>query len=352
MPGNRAGRRRTVGWQVLFLILGVLVFAGLIYEVGLRAILDVLEHLGWLTPLIVLPYLTSYLLDNIGWWWILRREFDALSGNPRPAPRLLQLFGMRAAGEAVNAITPTAYLGGEPLKAWLLQRYGIPLAPALASVLISKTALMLTQGGYVLLGLLVALHRWRPAVPLSLAAAAGLLIGILTFALMVGAQRCHLFGSLLALLRRWSGREALLASLEADLHALDDRLREFYSGRLPDFSICCAFHFLGWVVGSFEVYLALWLLGHPVDYASAFAIEALSGVAKLAAVIVPGSLGVQEGGQVLIFVAFGLTAPLAVTFGILRRGRELLWVGFGFSVLMHYQAWSWLHERRVTGQKP
>ena len=349
MSGRRAGWRRAIFWQAPFLVLGLLVFAGLIYEVGLSAILDVLEHLGWLTPLIVLPYLTSYLLDNIGWWWILRHEFDTSQGNPRRAPRLLQLFDMRAAGEAVNAITPTAYLGGEPLKAWLLQRYNIPLASALASVLISKTALMLTQGSYVFLGLLVALHRWRPAVPLFLAVAVGLLFGILAFGLMISAQRRDLFGSLLALLRRWSRRGALLASLEADLHALDDRLREFYGSRLPDFSICCAFHFLGWVVGSFEVYLALWLLGHPLDYPSAFAVEALSSVAKVAAIIVPGSLGVQEGGQVLIFVAFGLTAPLAVTFGLLRRGRELLWIGYGFAVLIHHHAWGWLRERRMAG---
>lgn len=351
MPGKRAGGRRTAAWQAVCLSLGLLAFAGLIYGVGPRAILNVLERLGWLTPLIVIPYFASYAVDSLGWWWILRHDFDASPRNPRPAPHLLQLFALRAAGEAVNAITPTAYLGGEPLKAWLLQRYGLGLVPALASVLVSKTALMLTQGGFVFLGLLIALHRWRPAIPLPVAAAAGVLLGALTFGLMIAAQRRGLFAFLLALSRRWSGREALLASWEADLRALDERLRDFYSRRIRDFSICCAFHFFGWVVGSFEVYLALWLLGSPVEFASAFAIEALSGVAKLAAVIVPGSLGVQEGGQVLIFVAFGLTAPLALTFGLLRRGRELLWIGFGLAVLLRHQALGFL-RRRAESREP
>ena len=351
MAASRTGARRAAVWQILFLVLGLLTLAGLIYEVGLSSVLDVLENLGWLTPLIVLPYFLSYFVDSIGWWWILRHDFDPSPQEHRPALQLLHLFSMRAAGEAVNAITPTAYLGGEPVKAWLLQRLGIPLAAAMASVLVSKTALMLTQGGYVCLGLLVALQRWQPAIPLPLAAAVGLLLGILTFGCMIGAQRHGLFGSLLALLRRWSGRGALLASLEADLHTLDHHLREFYGSRVQDFSICCIFHFLGWVVGSVEVYLALWLLGTPVEFATAFAIEALSGVAKMAAVIVPGSLGVQEGGQVLIFVAFGLSAPLAVTFGLLRRGRELLWIGFGFAVLIHHQALAWMRERGMAGRK-
>ena len=158
-------------------------------------------------------------------------------------------------------------------------------------------------------------------------------------------------GLLLGLSRHWSGREALLASWEADIRALDERLREFYGPRIRDFLICCGFHFLGWVLGCWEVYVVLWLLGRPVDFPSAFAIEALSGVAKLAAVIVPGSLGVQEGGQVLIFVAFGLGAPLAVTFGLLRRGRELLWIGFGLGVLVHRRALGWL-KRRAESLEP
>jgi uncharacterized membrane protein YbhN (UPF0104 family) len=86
------------------------------------------------------------------------------------------------------------------------------------------------------------------------------------------------------------------------------------------------------------------LLNVPVDFPTAFSIEALSGVAKLAALFVPGSLGVQEGGQVLIFVAFGLGAPLAMTFSLLRRGRELLWVGFGLIVLLHHQALRWMRQ--------
>ncbi len=344
MPPRSAGARRRVIWQSLYLGLGLLLFAGLIYGVGLAAVGSTLRRLGWLTPLIAIPYFASYFVDSLGWWWVLRRGFEVPAKNPGPVatPGLLQLFALRAAGEAVNAVTPTAYLGGEPLKAWLLHRRGVPLVPGLASVLVSKTALMLTQGGFVFLGLLVGLHHWRSSIPLPLVAAGGVLLGILTFGIIIGVQRRGLFGILLGLSRRWSGRKALLASWEADLLAVDERLREFYGGRVRDFVICCGFHFVGWVVGSWEVYVVLWLLGSPVAFPSAFAIEALSGVAKLAAVIVPGSLGVQEGGQVVIFAAFGLGAPLAVTFSLLRRARELLWVAFGFGVLIHHHALGWL----------
>ena len=343
----RAGRRPPL-WQLSLLCLGVLIFAGLIYAVGTRAILDQLRGLGWLAPLIAAPYFASYLLDSLGWWWVLRAETSA-GGSPGVAPSPVRLFAIRAAGEAVNAITPTAYLGGEPVKAWLLRQRGIPLVLGLTAVLASKTALMLTQGVFVFLGVLLGLHRWQPGIPLWAVAGGGMALGALIFGLMIGAQRRGVFGFLLDLSRRVSGRDALLAAWESDLRALDGRLREFYGSRQRVFFVCCVCHLAGWVVGSLEVYLVLWLLGTPVDFVSAFIIEALSGVAKLAAVIVPGSLGVQEGGQVLIFAAFGLSVPLAVTFSLLRRGRELLWVGFGLSVLLQTQALAWLRQSRVPG---
>ena len=170
MAPGKARTRPTAAWQAVLLALGLLLFAALIYGVGLAPVLQALRRLGWLTPLIVIPYFTSYFVDSIGWSWVLRRCFAPAVGTSAPAPGLLQLFTIRAAGEAVNGITPTAYLGGEPLKAWLLQQHGVALVPGLASVLVSKTALMLTQGGFVFLGVLLALHHWRSEIPLPAAA--------------------------------------------------------------------------------------------------------------------------------------------------------------------------------------
>ena len=328
---------------------GLFLFALLVYAADPRVVLRTFTHLGWLTPLLALPYFTSYAVDSIGWWWVLSHRLGQRDGAWK-APNLLQLFGIRAAGEAVNAITPTAYFGGEPFKAWLLQGYGVPLGYALASVFISKTALMLTQGLYVFLGVLIALERSQSSVPLLLAAAVGVLLVGLVAAALVGVQRRGLFGLLLGLSRRLTGRRQLLAAWEGELAGVDRLLHDFYAGHLRDFLVCCSFHFLGWVVGALEVYVVLRMLDHPVDFLEAFAIEALSGVAKLAALIIPGSLGVQEGGQVLVFAVFGLSTSLAMTFGVIRRCRELVWVGFGLAVLVRRQAIAWLRGEGDEGK--
>ena len=70
------------------------------------------------------------------------------------------------------------------------------------------------------------------------------------------------------------------------------------------------------------------------------------GVARLATLVVPGRLGVQEGRQFLLFVAFGLGVPLAMMFSPLRRRRELPWVVFGRMVRRDHHALRRMRERK------
>ncbi len=222
MPSGRRSRRQ---WAEAALVsAGVVLFAALIYAAGPAAILAQLRGLGWSSPLLVLPYLAVYLVDSIGWWWVLTRGLPPEGRARWRCPSLPRVFAIRAAGEAVNAITPTAYLGGEPLKAFLLRGHGVPLAPAMTSALVSKTALMLTQGIFVFLGLLIALHHWYPATPLVLAVLVGLSLVTLTWRLLIGVQRRSPFTLLLSLSRRWTGRRELLARWEVDAAALDLQL--------------------------------------------------------------------------------------------------------------------------------
>jgi uncharacterized membrane protein YbhN (UPF0104 family) len=75
------------------------------------------------------------------------------------------------------------------------------------------------------------------------------------------------------------------------------------------------------------------LLGLEVSLLTAMVIEAASTAVRFATFMVPGSLGVLEGGHVAVFVALGLTGASALSFSLVRRIREAAWVGAGFIVL-------------------
>ena len=46
--------------------------------------------------------------------------------------------------------------------------------------------------------------------------------------------------------------------------------------------------------------------------------------------MVPASLGALEGGNVAIFAAFDIGGAIALTYTLVRRLREIVWVAAGF----------------------
>jgi glycosyltransferase 2 family protein len=89
-----------------------------------------------------------YGLEALGWQLTL--------GSHARKVGFMRVFAIRMAGETVNVTTPTAYVGGEPLKAYLLKRYGVPMVDGLASVITAKTTMTLAQVLFILLGLALA----------------------------------------------------------------------------------------------------------------------------------------------------------------------------------------------------
>jgi uncharacterized membrane protein YbhN (UPF0104 family) len=85
-----------------------------------------------------------------------------------------------------------------------------------------------------------------------------------------------------------------------------------------------ATHTLSWALGGLEVWIALRALGHGVSVLDAVVIESLGMAARSAGFVVPGAVGVQEGGFVLVCGLFGVPAESALALSVLKRVRELL----------------------------
>jgi uncharacterized membrane protein YbhN (UPF0104 family) len=82
-----------------------------------------------------------------------------------------------------------------------------------------------------------------------------------------------------------------------------------------------------------EVYVILACLGAQAGIPSSIAIGALSVFIKGGTFFIPGSLGAQEGGNLLLLQAFGYSDVTGLTFALLRRVRELVWIGIGLLCL-------------------
>jgi uncharacterized membrane protein YbhN (UPF0104 family) len=84
------------------------------------------------------------------------------------------------------------------------------------------------------------------------------------------------------------------------------------------------FHLLTWVLGIGEVWLTAYFMGFELGFLEAAIIESLAQAVRSAGFVIPGSLGVQEGGYLLFGTMFGLSPEVALGLSLVRRVRQLL----------------------------
>ncbi len=323
--------------RVALFLFGLLTLIALIWHIGPVRIFDATAALGPATLLVMLlPSCLMYMVEAFGWRITLGRHASQVS--------FWRLLVIRTAGELVNMTTPAAYVGGEPLKAYLLKRHQIPMVEAAASVVLAKTTMTIAQVAFILLGIAVGLwvlHASSSAGQVVLAAVAG--VGLLLFGtvLFIVVQRRGLFMGMLGVLRACRIRVPFLEAREQNLQALDFAIVNFYVDNRAAFLLSTGTFFLGWLAEAVEVYAMLYFLGASPDVLGAIAIAALSVFVKGGTFFIPGSLGAQEGGNLAILLAFGHPDVIGMAFALLRRLRELVWIAIGLVCLGILQEKKW-----------
>ena len=315
--------------RYLLLVLGLLTLVLIVWHIGPGRIYEAASQLGPVALLIILiPSVIMYVVEAYGWKVTL--------GPSAKAIPFWRVLAIRTAGEVVNMTTPTAYVGGEPLKAYLLKKHNVPMVEGLASVVIAKTTMTIAEVLFILLG--ISLAFWTVGADGSsgqMVAAALLSVGLLLFgiAAFIFVQRRGLFTWLLGVLRKIGLRIGYLEAREEKLRSLDRTILEFYTHNRPAFYSSTGFFFLGWMAEVLEVYVIISYLGGPAMALSAISIGALSVFIKGGTFFIPGSLGAQDGGNLLLLKAFGYSDVTGITFALLRRFRELVWIGIGLLCL-------------------
>lgn len=315
--------------KAALLVLGALTLSALIWHIGIGRIYEAVTQLGPAAMLVILlPSLLMYVLEAYGW-----RVTLGTWANDVPFWRVLVI---RTAGEVVNMTTPTAYVGGEPLKAYLLKRQGVPMVEGLASVVTAKTTMTIAQIVFILTGIGLGFWLLGAGGSAGQTITAGLVsVGLLLFGVgaFVLVQRQGMFGWILALLRRLGLRVAFLESREQQLLELDRTIAGFYSHQRQAFLLSTGLFLLGWLAEALEVYVMVLCMGQSIAVLPAVAIGALSVFIKGGTFFIPGSLGAQDAGNLLLLSAFGYSEVTGITFALLRRFREFVWIALGLACL-------------------
>ena len=127
------------------------------------------------------------------------------------------------------------------------------------------------------------------------------------------------------------------------MDALDREIRAFYERKLR-LALVAALQLAAFVSGSFEIWFALRLFGHPVAARDALVLESLTQAVRHFAFVVPAGIGVQEAALILFGQALGIDSHLALAVSMAKRMRELL---CGLPPLL---SWQWLEGRRLHAE--
>ncbi len=325
--------------KFLYLVGGAALFVALLLALDFRAALDLIWHAG---PLgiagLCLVFFGLFALDAL----LLLTLVPEL---PRTFPWYRRVLRVRLVGEAFNLVVPAGGFGGEPLKAVLLKaHYGVGYRESSAGLVLARIQSLIGQFLFVTLAVVVmALATnlpplYQASAWVGLAVLAAMTAGfIVTPKLRLSSKLGRRFGG-----RNWA--RALTKSLAA-IESVEDKINAFARAHRGRYLLSVAIAALRWTLGAAEMWLALYLLGHPVSVAEALVLEGLMQLARSVSFFIPASLGTQDGAVALAAAAITGVAAAGLGAALLRRVREVIFIASGFAMGGWY---SWRTIRRAA----
>jgi len=322
--------------SVALAVLGLLLGTLLIGWFGAGRVLAGVLSVGWGGFAIVLGWqLMLFAILGLAW--------DAIAPR-REARRLWVFIWGRMVRDASANCLPFSQVGGFVFGARAVTLHGVNWSLATASTVVDVTAEFLAELAFTGIGLGILIARApdsRLAVPVEVGLGLAVMAGLALIWLQQGAA--PLFARLG---RTLAGRWFTDARQRVDV--LQAELSLIY-GHTLRLAVGFAVHLLGWLGTGVAGWITYHLLGVPIDFDDALAIEALLAAASAAAFLVPVNAGVQEAGYAGLGAIFGVAPELSLAVSLVRRARDL---ALGVPILLVWQLFEMRRLRAAARSAP
>lgn len=311
--------------RIVFLLIGVSLLGVIIANTDMAGAFGLVSQVGWGVGSLLLIFFVAFLGDTLSWQITLR-------GVSLTVAWFFRFWVVRMVGEAFNNTLPAGGIGGEPVKAVLLNRhFHVAYAAGTASLFASKTVNLIALVGFLAIGFVFMLEEDR--VPSQLQWGGGLGLAVLACAIIAffAVQRFGVSSlSLRWLTNRLGGKR--LSTAVAQVVDVEKRFEEFYAQSPGRFTAALLIAFAVWAFSTIEIYAALNLLGHPISWTEAWIIEAAVQLVRAAAFFIPAGLGAVDGTLLVLCSIFTGAPAAGAAVVMLRRLRDILWICAGFSL--------------------
>lgn len=310
-------------------VAGILVSIALVGWYGFGGVIGAVGSAGWSGFAIIIAWqLVLFCVLGLGWAAIL-------PAGTQHVPLWVPIWGRMVRDCSAN-ILPFSQVGGFIFGARAVTLHGVAWPVATASTVVDVTAEFLAELAFVAIGVGILVAR-APRSDLAVPAEVGLGLAVCATFIFIWLQQgaAPLFARIS---RRIASRWFRNAQDKLDAVQAEFGLIYGHTGRLAvGFSV----HLLGWMGTGVAGWIAYRVIGVPIDFDDALAIEALLAGAAALAFLVPVNAGVQEAGYAGLGAIFGVPPELSLAVSLLRRARDL---AIGIPILLIWQA---LELRRV-----
>jgi uncharacterized protein (TIRG00374 family) len=316
-------KKKTVRYSVT--VIGILLFAFCIYQIGPAQIWANIKKINVQNFIILmLLRLLYWILRTINWKVILEQY--------EKKPSFWELFRARMFSHSVSNLTPSAQVGGEAARIFMVHTSSKRIC--VASVIVDKTIEFLS----VLIFTIIAVGYIFAQVTLpgklkTLFLFFELVFGLLVF-LMLTKQKQGLITWIVDFLAKIRIRPKILERNRDKIKETDEHIADFYLNHrgtfVKVFFLYCLLVML-WVT---EIHLTIIFIGAKnISFMDSFLITVLGNLAFMFPFI-PGSLGVYEATYILVFAILGKGTSVAFSLVLIRRIIALLWAGMGLLGMM------------------
>ncbi|PMS37419.1 putative membrane protein [Trinickia symbiotica] len=295
-------------------VVGLAVAVWLFWREDAHAVLTLMRAAGAGLLLAGIAHVLPMLANAKDWQLLMRGAIK---------PKLSAVLGLVWIRESVNGMLPVARIGGEIVTFRMMRQWGMRPAAAMASLIVDIQLTLISQVIFAIAGIGYLLgHTVSGSVELAANFAWGLALLTPVLVLFSVVQHARPFQRLTHFFNHVTSGK--LATLVGESARIDQSIKRIW--RQPGIVTRYLFVWqsLQWLATALEIWLALYFLGAKVSFLKAVALESLVQALSSAAFFVPGALGIQEGGFLLIGSALGLDAQTSLALAGARRIRDLI----------------------------
>lgn len=312
---------------IIPVIIGLLIFITTLWYFGPESLKQIYRNLQPFYLVLSIFMTTITFLINT-----LRMEV-ILKAHNKKAP-FLNVLRQNIAGYAVSYVTPSARIGGEPLRAYMLKKEcNIDLKTSTSAVIIDK---FIEFFGTLTIGLIGLLILFFIPSPYELKLFLGTIM-IISFIILFSIYYMTIIGkgpftTLFNILQFY--RIPKYKKFKGIIKDIEQKMNKIFKNNHKEFFLSYILYFLSALTTLYEFKFVLLAIGIKSNFIELVLIMVVWGLINL--IPVPGGIGFQEAGQSSLFALIKNSGGIGFAFTLLTRIGIMIFISIGFGIISNF----------------